>query len=364
MKVIILFFSLFVSCFASAQEMPSSFSVIVIGGGPAGLSCATACAKMGFPTLVCDSEKRGIIYPDLPVTNWPGHPPLPWAKTIEEMQKEFIKWGGTFVVTHVRAITKNLGVFHLTTDTGMYRAPAIVMATGKEPPRMKFPVNTDKPTRVLSLLFDDSALSPYDTAIIIGNCEYTLTTAIQAATKIKHLFVFLQPPWRSTGSLVERTAKRLLNITWVRYDRILALSSRKEKVTIEYLYRGSKFVQDASWAIFAETWIPQSDLVHNLAKLDSNGTLITYDRTGITPTSGLFACGEVASDRFLPGIAAAADGLITSTAVAQFLIAHRPLPPQITAPKQATPSQPLPAEGATAEGEMQEPGNLSPSSPS
>ncbi len=348
MKLLIVLCSLLAPFCAYGQEIQRSFAVIVIGGGPAGLACATACAKTGYPTLVCDEEKNGIFYPKLQVTNWPGHPAMTWQKTLEELRKDFIKNGGICAFTHVKAVTKNQGVFHITTDMGIFHAPAIVMATGKEPPPLKTVITTEEPTRVLSRLYDESFLLSSDTAILIGNSEYTLTCAIRIAARIKRLYLFLQPPWKSSGSLKERIARKLPTITWVKSDRITAINSLKSRALIESLYKGSKNIQEASWVIFADEWTPQSSLVHSITSMDSSGAIITYADTGITPSSGLFACGEVASREFLNGISAAANGLNTSIAVCQYLLDRGPLPiPQIPPKEEAPPPPPPPQAGST-----------------
>jgi thioredoxin reductase len=350
MKLWIIFCFLFASHYTYAQEIPKTFAVIIVGGGPAGLACATSCVKAGYPTLVCDEEKKGIFYPDFQVTNWPGHQAMNWQKTIEELQKDFTNHGGILAFTHVKAITKNQGIFHVTSDIGIFHSPAVVMATGKLPPAIKPIVTTEQPTRILSRLYDESFLIPSDTAIIIGNSEYTLSTAIHVAARIKRVYLFLQPPWKSSGSVAERIARKLPTLTWIQSNTITAINSLKGKVIVEALSKGSKKPQEASWAIFAEDWTPQSSLVRGLAQHDSSGALITYDDTGITPSIGLFACGEVASHGFLSGIAAAANGLKSSVGVRQFLLDRCPLPFLRAAPKEETPPPTKPTQPAAETG--------------
>ena len=342
-----------VASFADASQ--KSFAVVIVGGGPAGLACATACVKAGYPTLVCDEENKGIIYPILPVTNWPGHPPMSWQKTIEDARKEFTNNGGVIAFTHVKAITKNQGVFHVATSMAMFHAPAVVMATGRHPPAIKPYLTTEQPTRILSRLYDESFLTPGDTAIIIGNSEYTLETACTVAPRIKRVYLLLRPPWKPSGSAVERIARKLPMITWIKNDSITSITSLKSKVFVECVYRGSKTVQEASWVIFAEEWTPHSTLVRGLTSCDSSGAIITYDDTGLTPNHGLFACGEVASHGFLNGISAAASGLNTSISVCQFLLDRGPLPLHHMVPREEIPpSPPTEATGTTGTTETEE----------
>lgn len=352
MKLITLFLFLLMAGEAYAQEIPKSFAVVIIGGGPAGLSCATACAKVGYPTLVCDEEKSGVIYPDIAVTNWPGLPQMTWQKAAGELRKDFTKHGGMFAYTHVKAITKNQGIFHINTDMGIFHAPAVVIATGKLPPPKRIPITIENPTRVLSRLYDASALYPSDTVIIIGNTENTLSTACLVAARVKRVYLFLQPPWKSTGSIVERIARKLPTVTWMKSDRITSITGLKGKAIVEFQRMGSKIVQEASWVIFAEEWVPQSALLRGLGQRDSSGAIVTFGTSGNTATIGLFACGEVASHGFLHGISSAADGLNTSTSVCQFLLDRSPLPiPPPLLKEETPPLPPQPSAGETGPSE-------------
>lgn len=347
MKLLAILFALFPFLSTYAEEIQRSYAVVIIGGGPAGLACATACAKTGYPTLVCDEEKRGIFYPGLPMTNWPGFPAPTWQKALEGLRNEFTKQGGIFTSAHVKAITKNQGIFHISTDIGVFHSPAVVMATGKEPLPCRTALTTEEPTRVLSRLYDESFLTPIDTVILIGNSEQTFSCAVRIAPRVKRLYLFLQSPWKSTGSFLERLARRLPTITWIKCDKIVSINSLKTKVIVESLHRGSKTTQEASWVVFSDEWIPKSALIRGLTSTDSTGAIITYDDTGMTPSSGLFACGEVSSRGFLNGISAAANGLNTSVAVTQFLLNRGPLPNLQMVPKEETPAKAPPPAGET-----------------
>jgi thioredoxin reductase len=343
MKILILAWALLISACSYAQEMPKTFAVVIIGGGPAGLSCASACMKAGYPTILCDEIKQGVIYPNLLVTNWPGHPQMDWQKTLEELRKDFIKAGGIIAFTHAKSVTKNQGVFHVSTDAGIFHAPAIVVATGRKPIPMRTAITTDQPTRILSRLYDPSFLNPSDSVAIIGSGEYALYVASEVASRVKRIYLFLSSQRKTGGSPLERILQRLPNITWMKTERITAINSQKTKVSVEAVSRSSKIVQEASWVILAEEWIPQSLIVRPIIKCDSSGAIITYNDTGVTPTSGLFACGEVTSPGFLNGIAAAAEGLQTGSSVCQYLLGRGPLPAHRPLAREEAP----PAQGTT-----------------
>ena len=335
-----LLIALLLSLTAHAQEPSEIFDVAVIGGGPSGLSCATACAKTGYKTLVLNAKRKGLFDPGLPVTNWPGHPTMTWEKTIDELRKDFIHHTGVYTETLVRSITKDRGVFRITTDTDTFRSTAVVLATGKHPPKQKFKITPEYPTRVLSRLWDESFLLPTDTVAIIGDNDAVFTSAIRAAKRSQKVYLFLQPPWNPIKSPAALLAKKISSITWVYCNSMPSINSLKDTVIVEFVSGHSKAVQRVSWAVISTDWIPDSDIAGSLVKLDSSGCIVSSD------VPGLFACGEVSSRDSLLGITAAADGINASEPVHQFLldlgIFPTPPPPAPKAPPSKAPEKPEP----------------------
>jgi thioredoxin reductase len=147
-----------------------------------------------------------------------------------------------------------------------------------------------------------------------------MNDAVLASTKAKQVYLLLSSSWKSSSSLAERIARKTASISWMNINSIASVHSMKDKVLIDYSLRGSRMVQEASWAIIATDWTPDSALAEPLVRCDFAGSIVTYDTSGITSGRGVFSCGEVASRTPLSAIAAAADGLSTSQSVCQYLL--------------------------------------------
>lgn len=314
---------LIVACPLFSQESAQTVTVAIIGGGPAGLTCGMRCAKAGYATIVCDSIRTDLVDPGLSVTNWPGRPPMTWEKTMEELRKEYIRYGGKYIPEQAESIVATKGGFTITTATTSIASTAVVIATGTRPPTPPYLITSAQPPRILPRLWDPLFLTPNDTAAIIGSGETAMRDAIRAAVRAKKVYLFLK---REGDSALASTARKLPSITLLPCDMITAVHSLKNRVLVEYVTQGSKMVQEASWAIMAQDWLPNSALVQGFLRCESSGAIVTSGSSGVTSTPGAFACGEVSSRGLLSGIAAASDGLTTSEAVIQFLLNANILP--------------------------------------
>lgn len=344
MKPFLLFLAVFSSLFS--QPPIPSYALIVVGGGAAGLSCATECAKMGFSTLVIDTHHERQS-PETTVTNWPGMQPQGWGKAIEGLRKEYERNGGTFQQAEVTKVVRGANQFQLTTDQGPFQSVAVVIATGKRPPELPVGISSQKQVRVFQRYWDFAPFSPDDSVIVIGNSPLGLKAALQISFRVSKVMLFMQPPWQPSGSTLERLAQSFETISWMKADRFISIIPQDKSVLLSYSRKGSTLIQKASWIVFAEPWISQVGPFQPFVQLDSTGSIVTQGETGSTKTPGVFACGDVSSDQEVLGIQAAASGLRTSWPVALYLLEHgvttttpAPLPPPPPEKEKAPPKEP------------------------
>jgi len=114
--------------------------VIIIGGGPAGLSAAIFTGFDGWSTLVLEGGWVGgqgaIAYT---VSNYPGFPPGDGAVLMENMEKQVTSTPPAGVgaeLRHERVVSLNAEDRIITTEANQYRAQAIIIATGSTMQRL------------------------------------------------------------------------------------------------------------------------------------------------------------------------------------------------------------------------------------
>jgi thioredoxin reductase (NADPH) len=108
--------------------------VVIIGGGPAGLSAAIFTQLDGWSTLVLEGGWVGgqgaIAYT---VSNYPGFPPGDGAVLMENMEKQVTSAPPAGVGAELRrekVVSLNVEDRVVTTETNQYKASAIILATG------------------------------------------------------------------------------------------------------------------------------------------------------------------------------------------------------------------------------------------
>ena len=116
------------------------YDVIVIGGGPAGLSAGIIASYKGLRTAVFEGGTWGgllsTIYPFKHVFNYPGIPKILASYLVAEWVKQAADLGVYLIRERVTEITSDKQV---STDDGTYSAKVIIITTGMRPNTLGIP---------------------------------------------------------------------------------------------------------------------------------------------------------------------------------------------------------------------------------
>jgi len=109
----------------------NDFDLIIIGGGPAGLTAAIYGGRMGLKTALYEGTGFGGLAGTAPkIENYPGFESIHGLELTEKMREQADKWGATFFYEKVSAI--NPKEMTVTTSAGDIKAKAIIIATGSK----------------------------------------------------------------------------------------------------------------------------------------------------------------------------------------------------------------------------------------
>ncbi|AIZ46204.1 thioredoxin reductase [Deinococcus radiopugnans] len=120
------------------------YDVVIVGGGPAGLTAAIYTGRASLSTLILEKGlPGGQIAQTEEVENYPGFPePISGMELAGRMQQQAEKFGGKIEMDEVEAIEQT-GDHHypfvVKGYSGNYRAKSVILATGANPKRLNVP---------------------------------------------------------------------------------------------------------------------------------------------------------------------------------------------------------------------------------
>jgi len=282
--------------------MSVEYDVLVVGGGPAGITSAIYSARAGWKTLVLDPLGGGgrasttdMIY------NYPGFPEgISGPKLMGLMIEQAQTFGVQIVFEEVKGIQKSNGIFTVKGEEKEYQSKTVILATGTRPKPLKVPGEDKFVGRGISFCATcDGALFKNKVVAVVGGGDSALTEA-EFLTKFASQVVVIhrRDRFRAGQASVKRVAENPM------------IRDKKKGETAElkvdglFLYIGS---------------IPNSSIAKGLVDLDEFGYVKTHDDMS-TKTPGLFAAGDIRRKPLRQISTAVGDGANAAWAAERYLL--------------------------------------------
>lgn len=297
------------------------YDLIIIGGGPAGLTAAIYAIRKRLNVLLLTKDLGGK-------TNY--RLALPWVQDYQVVrgleivnkfrnELEYLEFARH--MEPVEKVSKKNGGFLTTTTSGAeLEAKAVIIATGARQVRMGVP--GEKEYTMKGLCYSALSYAPLfidKTAIVIGDEDLALRSTAELATIAKQVFLVcnndkaLETP---LGKKLQNAANvgllrhfEVVDVKGDEYARGLRLRDEKGK-TIEYEADGM-FVEKAL--------TPNSDIVRYLVNLDKDGRIIV-DGANRTNIPGVFAAGDVTTDFAEQVLIAVGEGAKAALSAYEYLL--------------------------------------------
>ncbi|MCK5779846.1 MAG: thioredoxin-disulfide reductase [Psychrilyobacter sp.] len=309
--------------------MSKIYDLIIIGGGPAGLSAGLYAGRSKLSTLILEKSKTGgQIVITHEVANYPGSVrdatgPSLVARMVEQV-KEF---GAEIKSDNVIDVDFSGDIKIIKGDKEEYKAKSVIIATGATPRNMGVPGEKALTGKGVSYCAtcDADFFEDFEVFVIGGG-----DTAVEEAmylTKFarKVTIVHRRDELRAAKSIREKAfANPKMNFMWdsvveeLKGDGILETAVFKNVKTGELTeYHADE--EDGTFGLFVFVgFIPHSDIFKGHVEMDDWGYIKTDDemRTNI---EGVFAAGDIRPKALRQVVTATADGAIAATLAEKYM---------------------------------------------
>ncbi|MFW9794173.1 MAG: NAD(P)/FAD-dependent oxidoreductase, partial [Candidatus Thorarchaeota archaeon] len=170
------------------------WELIVIGGGPAGMTAAIYGARYGLKTLLLESKVLGGAQATSPgIENYPGYTFIVGLDLANKMKEQVRKCGAIIKeITEVKTVEREGedGDFLLETRRGVYRAKAIIFATGGGHKHLGVPGEELLTGRGVSYCATcDGPLFRDKTVAVVGGGNTAVTEALYLAEVVQKVYL-------------------------------------------------------------------------------------------------------------------------------------------------------------------------------
>ena len=296
------------------------YDIIIIGGGPAGLTAALYACRANKKTLVIEKETFGGQITFSPkVENIPGFISLTGNEFAEKLVEQVLEQGAD--VESCEALEIRDGeVKTVVTDDGEYQSKAVIIATGARH-RM---LGIDGEERFVGegisfCAVCDGAFYKDKTVAVVGGGNSALQEAILLADTAKKVYVVQNLDFFTGEKKLVDQLERLDNIEiilGVTVDSFVG-DNELEGVVIKNS-AGETRTLEIDGLFVAIGLIPQNDAFKNVVTLDGRG-YAEVDESCEAETNGIFVAGDCRTKKIRQVTTAAADGAIAALAACDYV---------------------------------------------
>ena len=298
------------------------YDIIVVGGGPAGLTAALYAARAGKTVAVAERENTGgqIVYSPL-VENYPAVPAMSGADFAQKLTEQVEALGVEILYDEVTGLDRDGASFTVHCDGGDYRCKAVVLATGAAHRHLGLPGEEELVGCGVSYcaVCDGAFYTGRDVAVV-GGGDTALQDALFLANSCRSVtLIHRRDQFRGEARLVRQVETREnIHILYSHtVETLHASSGELTGITVKNTNSGELKELAAEGLFAAVGQLPQSEPF--AALVNTEGGYYAAGEDTLTGCDGVFAAGDgrVKSVRQLT--TAVGDGAVAGLAACRYV---------------------------------------------
>ncbi|MFH1652321.1 MAG: thioredoxin-disulfide reductase [Chloroflexota bacterium] len=300
-----------------------TYDVVIIGGGPAGLSAAIYTARDRFRSLLLERAIiGGQILNTEQVENYPGFSAgISGEQLTKQMHEQATKYGLETVMADVTGLDLPAKPKIIKTGSGDFTARAVVIASGAERQKLDVPGEDQYVGRGVSFCATcDAAFFPEKTVAVVGGGNAAITEALHLAKfAAKVVIIHRRDQLRATRVVQERAfAEPKISFLWDTVVMEISGGDFVEKLKLRNVKSNEESTMAVDGVFIAVGLVPNTAFLQGAVPLDGRGSVLA-DAHMATNIPGVFAAGDIRSGSGWQVITAAGDGAMAAMSVAHYL---------------------------------------------
>ncbi len=298
--------------------------IIIVGGGPAGLTAATYALRAGKTVLVIEKNGFGgqIAYSPK-VENIPGTIQISGTQFAEQLIEQSLNLGADVELETVTKVSKTGDTFQVTTEEGgTYEGGAVILAVGVKHRMLGLPGEHELIGNGISFCaVCDGAFYTGQNVAMIGGGNSALQEAL-LLSEVCNKVTVVQNLADFTGE--KKLADALLekdNVTAL-FNTVVAGYIQRDGVLTGLQLRNTETGEEQEIAVdgtfLAVGLVPENDAFAEFAQLNEWGYFDSGEDC-CTRTPGVFVAGDCRSKRIRQVVTASADGAVAAMAACRYL---------------------------------------------
>jgi thioredoxin reductase (NADPH) len=292
--------------------MAKVYGVIIIGSGPAGYTAALYAARSNLSVLMLQGyQTGGQLMQTSEVENYPGFEDgILGPEMMEKFEKQALRFGAEMIPEDVTDVDFSQRPFTVNTDSGEFRAKAIIIATGASAKWLGLPSEQRLQGRgVTACATCDGFFFKNKDVVVIGGGDTAMEEATFLTRYVNHVTLVHRRDTFRASKIMQERAQKNPKISFLMDSEVTEVlgDDSVTGVRVRNMRNGEENVLPVQGLFLAIGHKPNTDLFKGIINMNEVGYIEPVEFT-MTNVPGVFAAGDVTDHRYRQAITAAGDG--------------------------------------------------------
>ena len=310
--------------------MENLYDVIIVGGGPAGLTAALYLARAKYRVLVLEKEQfGGQIAITHEVVNYPGIARTSGKALTDTIQQQAEHFGAEFILAEATGFELAGEIKTVRTNKGDYRCFGILLATGAHPRTVGFKGEEEHKGRGVAYCATcDGEFFTGKEIFVVGGGYAAAEESVFLTKFARHVTVLIRKDDFSCAASVADQAKNHEKITVLTNTVMEEVSGENGLTYARYKNTATgeltEVKSEESFGVFVFAgYAPATETVKGIVERNEQGYIVT-DPSQKTSAEGVYAAGDVCIKPLRQVVTATSDGALAATELEKYVAAvHR-----------------------------------------
>ncbi len=299
------------------------FDLIIIGGGPAGITAAIYAARKKLKTLLLTKDFVGQVGKAFDVSNYPGFKKIRGVELIARFKEHMQEFEVEVEERKVSRVQKEGDTFGVKTEEGdEFKAGAVIVATGRDPRPLEVPGEK----RLLGhgvgyCVTCDGPLFSGKKVAVVGAGNSGLEAALELSTYCEHVYVLEIREEPVGDELLQGKVRKRENIDLFVQAKTKEIKGEEKVSSIVYedLAEGEEKELEVAGVFIGIGYTPATGFLKDLVEFNDWDEVVINPENNMTKTEGLFAAGDVTDVSYKQIVVAAGEGSKAALAAYKYL---------------------------------------------
>ena len=307
--------------------MENLYDVIVVGGGPAGLTAALYLARAKYRVLVLEKEQfGGQISITHEVVNYPGIAKTSGKALTDTIQQQAESFGAEFMLAEAIGFDLSGDIKTVRTNQGEHRCFGILLATGAHPRTVGFKGEEEHKGRGVAYCATcDGEFFTGKEIFVVGGGYAAAEESVFLTKFARHVTILVRKDDFSCAASVADQAKNHEKITVLTNTVMEEVSGENGLTYARYKNTATgevaEYKSKETFGVFVFAgYEPATEMLKGILDLNEQGYIVT-DESQKTSADGVYAAGDVCIKPLRQVVTATSDGALAATELEKYVAA-------------------------------------------